>query len=81
MGMIDEIQSCADKVLAVLSRADQMNILRIAETLGERSILTYQALGWLAREGRVRYTQAGTRVFVSLAESPLRRDPHDGEGT
>jgi hypothetical protein len=68
MSMIEDIQGCADKVLAVLSRADQMNILRLAETLGERSILTYQALGWLAREGRVRYSQAGTRVFVSLAE-------------
>jgi hypothetical protein len=70
MSMIEDIQSCADQVLAVLSRAGQMNILRLAETLGERSILTYQALGWLAREGRVRYSQTGTRVFVTLAKNP-----------
>jgi hypothetical protein len=78
MGMIEDLQACADKVLAVLSRADQMNILRLAETLGERSILTYQALGWLAREGRIRYSQAGTRVFVSLTENPV--PDNDGGG-
>lgn len=66
MEMIKDIQDCAEKILGVLSRADELNILRLAEALGERSILTYQALGWLAREGRVRYTQMGTRVFVSL---------------
>ena len=49
--MINDIQDCAAKVINVLSRVDQLNILRLAETLGERSILTYQALGWLAQGG------------------------------
>jgi hypothetical protein len=66
MDMIRDIQDCAERILEVLSHTDELNILRLAESLGERSILTYQALGWLAREGRVRYTQMGTRVFVSL---------------
>jgi len=82
MAMIKDIQDCAEKILSVLSRVDELNILRLAETLGERSILTYQALGWLAREGRVRYTQTGTRILVSLekGKSSILPDPEPRGG-
>jgi hypothetical protein len=72
--VLAQISECADTVLRTLGDVGEINILRLAEYLGERSALTYQALGWLAREGKVRYRQNGAQVFVSLMgeESTLR---------
>jgi DNA-binding transcriptional regulator PaaX len=51
----------------------EINILRLSEYLGERSTLTYQALGWLAREGKVQYEQKGSQIFVSLTDAERRK--------
>jgi hypothetical protein len=67
-GVLERIAQCAATVLRTLGEVEEINVLRLAEYLGERSALTYQALGWLAREGKVRYRQSGVQVFVSLAE-------------
>ncbi len=64
-GVLARIAQCADSVLRTLGEVQEINILRLAEYLGERSALTYQALGWLAREGKVTYRQSGAQVFVS----------------
>jgi hypothetical protein len=66
-GVLERIAQCAASVLQALGEVEEINVLRLAEYLGERSVLTYQALGWLAREGKVRYRQNGAQVFVSLA--------------
>jgi hypothetical protein len=66
--VLERIQLCAAAVLEALADVEEINILRMAEYLGEGSALTYQALGWLAREGRVRYRRSGSQVFVALAE-------------
>jgi Winged helix-turn-helix domain (DUF2582) len=64
-GVLDKIVECAATVLRALGEVEEINILRLAEYLGERSALTYQALGWLAREGKVSYRQSGSQVFIS----------------
>jgi hypothetical protein len=64
----ERIEQCAASVLEALAGVEEINILRLAEYLGERSALTYQALGWLAREGKIRYRRSGSQVFVALAE-------------
>jgi hypothetical protein len=51
----------------------EINILRLSEYLGERSTLAYQALGWLAHEGKVRYEQKGSQIFVSLTDSERQK--------
>jgi len=66
--VLERIQLCAAAVLEALADVEEINILRMAEYLGEGSALTYQALGWLAREGKVRYRRSGSQVFVALAE-------------
>ena len=71
--MTDRIAACADAILRALGGMTEINILRLSEHLGERSTLTYQALGWLAREGKVRYEQRGSQIFVSLADSERKR--------
>jgi hypothetical protein len=60
------IAECAESIVALLHRAREVNILRLSERLEERSMIIYQAVGWLAREGRVRYEQREKQVYVLL---------------
>ncbi len=71
--MTDRIAACAGAVWETLGRMTEINILRLSEYLGERSTLTYQALGWLAHEGKVRYEQKGGQIFVSLTDSERQK--------
>ncbi len=63
----DRIEQCAARILVTLGEIGSINVLRLSEQLGEMSVLTYQALGWLAREERIRYERRGNQVYVSLA--------------
>ncbi|MGA2377850.1 MAG: winged helix-turn-helix domain-containing protein [Spirochaetia bacterium] len=69
MDMMSSIQECAGRVLNEIARSEKVNILSIASHLGERSLIVYQSIGWLAREGRIRYLQEGSQVYVA-AEVP-----------
>ena len=60
------IAECAERIVDALGKAREVNILRLSELLTERSVIIYQAVGWLAREGRVTYEQRETQVYVSL---------------
>lgn len=64
--MEKQIAECARRILAMLAALGEVNVLRLAEQLGERSVIAYQALGWLAREGSLRYSRRGSQVYVSL---------------
>lgn len=67
--MTERIASCAGQVISLLGEKHLINILLFPELLGERSVVVYQALGWLACEGRVRYSMNGRQCYVSLAET------------
>ncbi len=69
MDMVSSVKECAERVLHEIARADKVNILSIAGHLGERSLIVYQSIGWLAHEGRIRYLQEGNQVYVSLADN------------
>jgi len=71
--VVGRIAECAAVIVGALGEVGEINILRLSEYLGERSALTYQALGWLAREGRIRYRQRESQVFVSLTEEEKRK--------
>jgi hypothetical protein len=71
--VVARIAECAAVIVGALGEVGEINILRLSEYLGERSALTYQALGWLAREGRIRYRQRESQVFVSLTEEEKRK--------
>jgi hypothetical protein len=65
---LDElITECARKIVELLQRSGEVNILNLSEHLAERSVVGYQALGWLAHEGRIHYRKQGSQVYVSLA--------------
>lgn len=63
------VKDCAERILGLLDREERVNVLRVAEQVGERSLVVYQAIGWLAREGSVRYEQEGNQVYLSTAGS------------
>lgn len=65
MSVEEVITRCAAQILKLLEDAGEVNVLLLSERLGQRSIITYQALGWLAREGKVRYGDRGSQVYVS----------------
>ena len=63
-----KIEECTELVVSLLRERHSVNVLLIPELLGERSVIAYQALGWLAREGRVRYSMKGRQCYLSLTE-------------
>ena len=69
MDMANSVKECAERVLNEIARSERVNVLSIAGHLGERSLIVYQSIGWLAREGRIRYLQEGNQVYISLAEN------------
>jgi hypothetical protein len=69
------IQECAARILKLLQRRGIADILSLPEYLDERSVIAYQALGWLAREGRIDYAERGSQVMVKARP---RKDP-EGE--
>jgi hypothetical protein len=64
------IAACAERIAGLLDEKGEVNILHLCELLAERSVVAYQALGWLAREGRVAYEERGSQIFVSLRLAP-----------
>ena len=61
----ERITECAKRIRALLDTTPEVNILRLSELLGERNIVAYQALGWLARDGKIRYAQKGNQIIIS----------------
>lgn len=66
--MEEKIAECAERIWTLLEQAQEVNILRLSELLGERNVVAYQALGWLAREKKIHYAQRGSQVFISREE-------------
>ena len=64
--MEERIAECAKRIFTLLEYAHEINILRVSQELGERSVIAYQALGWLARDRKIRYEQRGSQTFISL---------------
>ncbi|MGA2764190.1 MAG: winged helix-turn-helix domain-containing protein [Spirochaetia bacterium] len=73
----DRIAECAKRIWALLEETQEVNILRLSELLGERSVIAYQALGWLARDKKIQYTQKGTQVFISRHEGDRKLSRRD----
>jgi hypothetical protein len=65
----EKIAQCATRIWTLLEQTSEVNILRLSELLGERNVIAYQALGWLARDRKIRYEQKGSQVFISRNEA------------
>lgn len=62
--MLDQIGEAAGKVWRYLSEQDARSVSQIQRGTGLSQSLTYLALGWLAREGKVRFEQEGRSLLV-----------------
>jgi hypothetical protein len=67
MDMARSVKECAERVVSALQKTERVNVLSVAEILGERNAIVYQSIGWLAHEGRILYLQEGNQVYISLA--------------
>jgi len=70
----EKIVECANRIWELLN-GQEVNILRLSELLGERNVIAYQALGWLARDRKIRYAQRGSQVFISRDEGEAGAPP------
>jgi len=66
--MQELIGRTAGKLWDILKKKDEMSIAQLPKTLKEKDAVVFQALGWLAREGKVSYRTQGNRTFVKLSD-------------
>jgi len=71
----EKISECAGRIWTLLKQTPEVNILRLSELLGERNVIAYQALGWLARDKKIHYEQKGSQVFISRIEGGAAAAP------
>lgn len=62
----ERIGTTAGKVWQVLKKQEETDISRLPRMVSEKSVIVNQALGWLAREGKLEYREQGDRLFVAL---------------
>ena len=71
----EKISECAERISVLLEQTREVNILRLSELLGERNVIAYQALGWLARDKKIHYEQRGSQIFISRREGEAGAPP------
>jgi hypothetical protein len=66
--MKEQIGETAGRLWDVLGNKDEVGIAQLPRILKAKSDVTYQALGWLAREDKITYRTKAGKVYVSLSE-------------
>jgi Mn-dependent DtxR family transcriptional regulator len=66
--MKEAIGLAAGKIWQALSKKDTATISQIPKMIDEKDSLAFQALGWLAREGKVEYQSQGNKTFVRIVK-------------
>jgi hypothetical protein len=61
-----KIGTSAGNIWRILNKSKEVAISKLPKMLDESELITYQALGWLAREGKIEYRSEGRMTFVSL---------------
>ena len=64
--MVDTIGESAGKVWRYLEAQSPRSVSQIQRGTNLNQSLTYLALGWLAREGKIRFQQEGRELQVSI---------------
>jgi hypothetical protein len=63
-----KIGEAAGRVWEILGTKDEVALTSLPKMMKLTSDVAYQALGWLAREGKVKYRNKGGKVYISLDE-------------
>jgi len=64
-----KIGETAGSIWSVLKERDRVAISSLPGIVNENTSIVNQALGWLAREGKIDYQQDGRKTLISLAKS------------
>lgn len=67
--MKEKIGETAGKIWKFLKEKGEVDIAQLPRNLKEKSVIVYQAVGWLACEDKIEYRTKATKTFISLAES------------
>jgi hypothetical protein len=65
--MKTRIGEMAGRVWKVLGEKEAIAVSRLPQILKEKGEIVYQALGWLAKEGKVDFHKKEGKTFVSLS--------------
>jgi hypothetical protein len=65
--MKTKIGEMAGRVWKTLGEKDEVAVSRLPQILKEKGEIVYQALGWLAKEGKVDFHKKEGKTFVSLS--------------
>jgi hypothetical protein len=65
--MHSKIGETAGRIWKLLEEKEEVTVSQLPKTISESSAITYQALGWLAREGKIEYHTQKHGTSVSLA--------------
>ena len=63
--MKSQIGEMAGRVWKTLGEKEEIGVSRLPQILKEKGEIVYQALGWLAKEGKVDFHKNEGRTFVS----------------
>jgi hypothetical protein len=66
VAMTERIGTTAGKVWQVLKKQEEADIRQLPRIVEEKPVIVNQAVGWLAREGKLEYREQGDRLFVAL---------------
>lgn len=68
--MNDKIGQAAGQIWQTLAKSQEpMTITTLSKKADVNSQMTQMALGWLAREGKLKFEEKGKTLYVSLAVS------------
>ena len=70
--MKEKIIEAAGKTWKYLAENGSTEIASLGKTLKIKSELAFQALGWLAREDKINYTENSKKTYVSLIDSEVQ---------
>jgi len=67
--MKEKVGETAGKIWNLLYEKGEVNISKIPKSINEKSTITNQAIGWLAREDKISYRINKDKIYVSLINS------------
>lgn len=73
--MISDIGVTAGKIWETLGEKGEVSLAQLPRSVKAKSQLAYQSLGWLAKEGKIQYSESKSKILVSL--TPMEKKTYD----
>ena len=67
--MKQKIIKCAGMIWVFLGKREEVTLAQLSKSIKEKSEVIFQALGWLAREDKIRYRETKRSIYVSLVDA------------